>query len=151
MFNYLYSGGATISVGVGNIWGRRIRSGSGGAAPDFWEILKFCKDFLKKIAKNSLVQPIIKQKFKNLTLIFRAFGPKIQIHWKKKTLKVVDKNSIENLNFELLLRKLLIKTEPSDIRSAAIFFHFGGRGGRSLWPRPGRGYAFNFTLKYKCD
>ena len=60
----------------------------------------------------------------------------------EKILKTFDKNSIEKLNFERVLEKLLLKIEPSEI-TPFFYNNFSiSGGGRSLCSPPGGAYVF---------
>ena len=60
--------------------------------------------------------------------------------------EIFDKKSIEKLNFELFLEKLMLEIEPWKITSFFYntFFHFGGGGGAFLFHRGGA-YEYNLS------
>ena len=70
----------------------------GGPTPE--NVRKFAKNLVRKLQQCIILDNF--QKIVNPALIFRAFGPKIQIVWnflKLKSLKIYNENSIRKLNF----------------------------------------------------
>ena len=95
---------------------------------------KFWENFLNKIAKRHYFSLFSKKSSKPLVTFLRVRRKNItgrEIF--EKFLKISDENSIENLNFYLILGMLLLKIEPFVITS---FFYniFSGSGGGGVEP-----------------
>ena len=76
---------------------------------------KFAKNSLRKLKKGSIFAYFAK-KFQNPALNLRAFGRKNTIGCGRVE-KIFEENSIEKLNFYIVLGIFLLKIEPSEITS----------------------------------